>query len=185
MAWIRTINEEDAKDTLKSVYHRVKASRGRVSNIFKVQSLDPRSLEAHLELYLNIMFGQGGLSRRQREMIAIVVSAENDCEYCVAHHSAALRKYVKDEALIAQLVASHERASLVPKEKAMVNHAVALTRDPSSLSEAHIGALRESGMSDEEILQLTLIASYFNFVNRMASGLGVNLEEEGLAVYKY
>ncbi len=185
MAWIRTIKEEDARGTLKSVYDRVKASRGRVSNIFKVQSLDPRSLEAHLELYLSIMFGQGGLSRQQREMIAVVVSAENHCEYCVAHHSAALRKYVKDESLIAKLVASHETASLDPMEKAIVNYAVALTRDPTSLTEAHIGALRESGMGDEEILQLALIASYFNFVNRMANGLGVDLEKEGQTAYKY
>lgn len=185
MTWIRTIDEEDAEGALKAVYERVKVSRGKVSNIFKVQSLDPRSLEAHLELYLSIMFGQGGLSRRQREMIAVVVSAENRCEYCVAHHSAALRRYEKDESLIAQLVSSPSTALLELKEKAMVKHAVVLTRDPSSLTEARVGALRESGMNDEEILQLTLIASYFNFVNRVADGLGVNLEEEGQKVYKY
>ncbi len=184
MTWIRTINEEDAQGALKSAYDRVKGSRGRVSNIFRVQGLDPGSLEAHLELYLSIMFGKGGLSRQQREMIAVVVSARNHCEYCVAHHSAALRKYVKDEPLITQLAAGHEAASPDPKEEAMLKHAVALTRDPSSLTEAHIGALRENGMSDEEILQLTLIASYFNFVNRIANGLGVNLEEEGQTGYK-
>lgn len=164
---------------MNSVYEKVRTSRGRVSNIFKAQSLDPRSLGAHLELYLSMMFGKGGLSRRQREMIAVAVSAENHCEYCVAHHSAALRKYVKDETFIAQLVGSPGTAPLEPMERAMVNHAVALTRDPHSVTEAQIRGLRESGMSDEDVLQLTLIASYFNFVNRIASGLGVNLEEEG------
>lgn len=185
MTWIRTISEEDSEGRLKAVYERVKVSRGKVSNIFKAQSLDPRSLEAHLELYLSIMFGKGGLSRRQREIIAVVVSAENHCEYCVAHHSAALRKYLKDEALISQLGSAPEGASLGPKEKAMVNHALALTRDPGSSAESGVQTLRESGMIDEEVHQLTLIASYFNFVNRVASGLGVGLEEEGLTAYKY
>ncbi len=185
MAWIRTIDEDDAEGALKTAYSRVKASRGKVSNIFKAQSLDPRSLEAHLELYLSIMFGKGGLSRQQREMIAVVVSAENHCEYCVAHHSAALRKYVKDERLIAQLAGNPETAPLEPVERAMAKYALALTRDPRSVTEGQIRGLRESGMTDEQILQLALIASYFNFVNRIANGLGLSLEQEGQTGYKY
>lgn len=184
MTWIRTIDEEDAEGELESVYARVRASRGKVADIFKAQSLFPSSLQAHLELYLSLMFGGGGLTRRQREIIAVVVSSVNHCEYCVEHHSTALRKYARDEAFVTQLGDNPDSVSLGPKEKAMVDHAVALTRDPGSLTEAHIEALRGKGMNDEEILQLTLIASYFNFVNRIASGLGVNLEE-GQVSYKY
>lgn len=185
MAWIRTIDEENAEGGLETVYARVKTSRGSVANIFKAQSLDPESLEAHLELYLSVMFGRGDLSRQQREMTAVAVSAVNHCEYCVAHHSAALRKYAVDERSIARLVGSPETAPLEPKEKAMVAYAVALTRDPGGMTEAHVQSLRKSRMSDEEILQLTLVASYFNFVNRLASGLGTRLEEGGQTAYKY
>ncbi len=185
MTWIREIGENEAKGVLKSVYEKVGVSRGRVSNIFRVQSLDPDSMKAHLELYLRIMFGQGGLSRRQREMIAVAVSAENKCGYCVAHHSAALRNYVNDDRFIESLTNSPETATADPKERAMVSYAMALTRNPASMTEAHIQSLQSVGMKDEEILHLALVASYFNFVNRLASGLGVSLEEEGQAGYKY
>jgi uncharacterized peroxidase-related enzyme len=103
----------------------------------------------------------------------------NRCDYCIAHHSAALRKYVKDDDLIKQLLHGPGTPSLDPKDRMMVSYAIALTSDPSSVTEDHIRALRRNGMSDEEILQLALITSYFNFVNRLASGLGVSLEEDG------
>jgi uncharacterized peroxidase-related enzyme len=185
MTWIRTINEEDADDELKSVYERVRTSRGRVANIFKAQSLDPRSLLAHLDLYLSIMFGTGKLSRQQREMIAVAVSAENGCGYCVAHHSAALSRYVKDQGFIARLADSPRGVALGPKERAMVDYAIALTKDPRSLTHENITELRRRGMDDEDILNLALIAAYFNFVNRLADGLGVDLEEEGQTLYRY
>ncbi|MDE1852531.1 MAG: peroxidase-related enzyme [Thaumarchaeota archaeon] len=177
MAWIRTIGEGDAEGELRLVYGKVTTTRGRVANIFKVQSLDPSSLAAHLDLYLNLMFSKGKLSRQQREMIAVAVSAENDCHYCVAHHSAALAKHM-DEGLAAKLATDPRQAALGPKERAMVDYALALTRDPRSLTQKDIDELRKGGLTDEEILQLNLVASYFNFVNRVATGLGVALEEE-------
>jgi uncharacterized peroxidase-related enzyme len=185
MTWIMTISEKDAVGDLKSAYDRVRTSRGRVANIFKSQSLNPRSLLAHLDLYLSLMFGGGGLSRQEREMIAVVVSAENRCRYCVRHHSAALAKYVKDEGLIAGLAENPRGALLGPRERAMVDYAIALTKDPHSVTQENIAALRRQGMNDEEILQLATIAAYFNFVNRLADGLGVELEDEGQAGYNY
>ncbi|MDE1852864.1 MAG: peroxidase-related enzyme [Thaumarchaeota archaeon] len=184
MAWIRVVDEEDADGELKIAYGRVKTTRGTVANIFRVQSLDPRSLQAHLDLYLSLMFGGGKLSRQQRELIAVVVSAENDCHYCVEHHSKALGRYVKDEEFIAKLVANPREAPLEPKERAMVDYALALTSDSHSLTREAVEGLRRVGMSDEEILQLNLVASYFNFVNRIANGLGVSLEEEQSS-YRY
>ncbi len=183
--WINTIDEGDAQGELKEAYMRVRTSRGRVANIFKVHSLNPDSLKAHLDLYMGIMYGNGGLSRQHREMIAVAVSATNHCPYCVAHHSAALGKYVGDEALIKGLGSSPETTPLGPKEKAMVEYAVILTRNPSALTERNIAELRKIGMKDEEILHLALVASYFNFVNRLASGLGVSLEAELQTGYKY
>ncbi len=185
MSWIRTIDESDARGSLKEVYSRIRGSRGRVSNIFKVQSLDARSLATHLDFYLSTMFGAGGLERAQREMIAVAVSSANKCNYCVVHHSAALAKYVKDEQLIEQLARSPLESELEPKERTMLAYAVKLTKTPSLIAEQDIVELRDAGFSDEQILQIATIASYFNFVNRMASGLGVRLEEEGGAGYRY
>jgi len=80
MAWIRVIGEKQAEGPLKEIY-RKEAVKGRVDNILKIHSLHPESLEAHLAVYRNIMFGPGPLSRSEREMAAVVVSAANDCHY--------------------------------------------------------------------------------------------------------
>jgi alkylhydroperoxidase family enzyme len=77
-AYIRLINEEEAVGKLKELYD----SYGKkVANILKVHSLFPESLEAHYNYYKTIMFRKSPLSRAEREMIATVVSAENECFY--------------------------------------------------------------------------------------------------------
>lgn len=82
MAWIKVIDEKTATGKLKQLYQRIKGrTEENVANILKVHSLHPEALEAHLNLYETIMFGESGLSRTQREMIAVVVSSTNRCEY--------------------------------------------------------------------------------------------------------
>jgi uncharacterized peroxidase-related enzyme len=131
------------------------------------------------------MFGAGGLDRAHREMIAVAVSGANGCGYCVAHHSSALAKYVEDKQLIGRLAKSPLETNLEPKEKTMLAYAVKVTKSPNLVAENDIMELRGAGFNDEQILQLATIASYFNFVNRLASGLGVRLEEEGGTGYLY
>ncbi len=82
MAWIREVDEDVAEEPLRGVYGRVQHAPGRVANVLKVQSLRPEALEAHVALYRELMFGRGSsLTRRAREMIAVVVSAANRCHY--------------------------------------------------------------------------------------------------------
>ncbi len=81
MAWIDTINEESAAEDLGEQYTKLKNPDGRVDNILKIHSLNPPSLSAHYSFYKTIMFGKSPLSRIDREMIAVVVSAENKCHY--------------------------------------------------------------------------------------------------------
>ncbi len=187
MAWIRTIREEDAEGELKRIYERIRGTRGKTSNIFLSQSLNPGALERHLDLYLQIMFGKGNLGRRQREMIAVVVSAANDCGYCVAHHSNAMKTYVKDDRLIGSLAKDFANAKLElePKEREMLEYADKLTRKPGAVSKEDLERLRKAGFVDDEILHIALVASYFNFVNRLASGLGVSIEADYGSGYKY
>ena len=89
MAWIRVVDEGEADDELQTIYQQVKGSRGRISNILSAHSLNPPALQAHMDLYMAIMFGPSGLSREEREMIAVVVSSANQCPYCIEHHAAA------------------------------------------------------------------------------------------------
>lgn len=81
MAWIRTVDEENVDGPLEALYRRIAGRTGSVDNILEIHGLSPPSLRAHLDLYRTLMFGDSPLSRRQRESIAVVVSAANDCHY--------------------------------------------------------------------------------------------------------
>lgn len=81
MAWIKMIKESAATGKLAKLYKRTCEPGGSVDNILKIHSLNPPSLEGHFELYKTLMRGKSGLSRAQREMIAVVASAANKCHY--------------------------------------------------------------------------------------------------------
>lgn len=183
--WIRTVEEEDAGEPLARVYERIRRDRGKLSNIMRVQSLHPTAMQAHMDLYMAIMFGRSGLSREERELIAVVVSAANGCAYCVSHHAAALRTYWKDEARVRQAAEDHRVLDLPPRLRVMVGYAETLTRTPGAVAERHVEAMRDQGLSDDDILRVNLVVSYFNFVNRIALGLGVGHSEEEVGGYRY
>lgn len=185
MAWIRVIEEHEAQGKLKEYYDEIRRARGKVANIMKVHSLHPEAMMAHLNFYKTIMFGPSGLHRRQRELLATVVSAHNGCAYCVRHHAEALRVYVKDEALLAQVQRDYTQASLDTQDRAMLDYARKLTQAPASLTRDDVEKLQKAGFSDEEILNINLIVSYFNFVNRVAEGLGVEFTEDEARGYRY
>ncbi|RLE36543.1 peroxidase [Candidatus Acetothermia bacterium] len=185
MAWIRIIDESEAEGRLKEVYGRLKAGRGKVSNIMAVHSLHPEAMDAHLDLYMAIMFGESGLTRPEREMIAVVVSAVNRCSYCINHHAAALDHYWKDGERLSRFTSDFRSVELPPRIRAVLEYAEKLTRAPDEVSEEDIAPLREEGLSDSEILSVNLIASYFNFVNRIAIGLGVGSTPDEVSGYEY
>ena len=126
------------------------------------------------------------LRRADREMIATVVSVLNDCSYCTFHHAEALRHYWKDENRLLSLIDGlYEEAELTGVQLAMIAYATALTANPGRVSEDAIQTLRGHGLSDKAVLDLNLIVAYFNFVNRIAAGLGVSFDENEVGGYNY
>jgi len=184
MSWIDEVDVDDADGKLEAIYAELVAKRGKVSNILKVHSLNPEAMENHLDLYMTAMFGKSGLSRAEREAVAVVVSATNDCAYCVNHHAEALRRHVKDDETLEMLIAADGLETLEPRLSNIVRHAEKLTSAPSAMTESDLGELRAVGLSDKDILDLSLVVAYFNFVNRIALGLGVGFSEEELSGYK-
>lgn len=184
MSWIHEHPEDGAVGEIADLYDRLRRERGRVSNILKVHSLRPSALSHHLDLYMGLLFGSGGLSRAQREMIAVVVSRENQCEYCVSHHREALARYMKDKDLLEQVSRDYRQAELRPKDRALLDYASRLTASPAAIEESDIVALRSCGYRDEDILLTNLIIAYFNFVNRIALGLGVEHSDDEVGGYK-
>ena len=184
MSWIDEIDVGEADGKLKEMYAELVKQRGKVSNILKVHSLHPEALGNHLDLYMTLMFGESGLSRLEREAVAVVVSAANDCAYCVSHHAEALRRYMDDEETLDLLMSADGLETLEPRLSNIVRHADKLTSAPSAMTESDLGELRAVGLSDKDILDLTLIVGYFNFVNRIAMGLGVEFSADEVRGYR-
>lgn len=185
VAFIEVIDEDVAEGKLFEVYDNIQRTRGRLSNVLRIQSLDPRGLQAHLDLYMAHIFRPGGLGRLEREIIAVVVSAANGCDYCVIHHREALAKHAKDDKWVDQIVKDPTKAKLNEDHRALVDLALGLTKQPGKSDAGAVEALRKAGYSDELILHAVEVVSYFNYVNRMVSGLGVELEQEGDRDYHY
>lgn len=184
MSWINEIEPSQAEGELQLLYRELEKSRGKVSNILQVHSLRPAAMRAHLTLYMDLMFAPGGLSRRQRELIAVVVSRENRCDYCVAHHVEALARYVGDRALLDAIASGAGLPDdLTPADRALAAYAAKLTRAPAAMTEGDIQGLREAGIAEADILLANLIVAYFNFVNRIALGLGVAFTQVEVSGY--
>lgn len=184
MPWIRVVDETEAKGQLEEVYQELKSKRGKIANIMKIHSLNPQAMKEHLDLYGTLMFGKSNLTREERELIAVVVSAVNKCEYCVTHHANALNHYWSDDERIKKFVRNFRSVELPERVQGMLEYAVKLTRNCSTINSSDVGKLRECGFKDEDILNINLIASYFNFVNRIALGLGVEFTPEEAQGYK-
>jgi uncharacterized peroxidase-related enzyme len=177
VAWIKAIPPPEAAGELLDVYSRMRDAAGNVANILAVHSLNPPALRAHFDFYRTLMFGRSELSRAQREMIAVVVSKTNGCHYWIRHHAEGLRKDIDNPLLVEAIVFDYRNAPISRTELALLEFAEKLTREPSSCRERDIDLLRKAGWTDRAILDTTLVIAYFNFVNRIADGLGVELEE--------
>lgn len=185
MPFINVIQHEEAEGELKDIYDNLVKTRGKLADVHMIQSLNPESIVNHMDLYLTIMFGKSPLKRVQREMIAVVVSKNNNCDYCQLHHAAAVQHYWKDEEKTNQLKEDYTKLELSDIDMELCHFAKEMTVNPSHNNERSIAKLKALGLDDRAILDATLILSYFNFVNRIVLGLGLNVNEEELEGYNY
>jgi uncharacterized peroxidase-related enzyme len=186
MAIIKVIQEEEATGLLKDIYTDLIAKRGKLAEVHKILSLNPKTIISHMELYMDIMYGQSPLSRAQRELMAVVVSIANNCLYCTQHHAAALEALWKDEQKVKDLVAGKEIEGLKEVDYLLIKLAKTLTAAPSGEEKnIWVDKLKSLGIDDRSILDANLVIAYFNFVNRIILGLGINLEEDEGKGYRY
>jgi uncharacterized peroxidase-related enzyme len=142
---------------------------GYVPNVLLAYAHDMAKLEAFAAFYNDLMLAPSGLSKLEREMIAVVVSAENRCFYCLTAHGAAVRQMSGKPELGEMLAMNYRAAPLSPRERAMLDFAVLMTRASHQIEEADRGRLRQAGFSDRDIWDIAAVASFFNMSNRMAS----------------
>lgn len=178
MAYIDTIPQDKAKGKLKKIYKDLISKRGKLAEVHTIQSLNPESIVAHMDLYMCIMFGKSPLKKYQREMLGVIVSRANDCQYCQIHHAEALLKYWKDKDKVKKLRKDYTTIELSETDRKLADYAWKLTKKPHKASDGKfVKQLKKVGLDDRAILDATLIISYFNFVNRMVLSLGVELED--------
>lgn len=186
MANIEVIPFESSEGRLKEIYQTLINKRGKLADIHMIQSLNPESIVAHMDLYITIMFGGSPLSREQRELMAVVVSVVNSCIYCQKHHGAALNKYWRNPERIENLIQDFQLAGLSLKDKFLCQFAEQLTNDPGNAGkDSQINILRQNGFDDRSILDATLVIAYFNFVNRIVLALDVQPEWDAGEGFKY
>jgi uncharacterized peroxidase-related enzyme len=186
MPRIKVIPHEEATGRLKEIYDDIVQSRGKLAEVHKIQSLHPESIVKHMDLYMEIMYSKSSLTRAEREMIAVVVSRANECTYCQKHHAEALLNYWKDEEKVNQLRSDYRQVDLTERELALCVYAETVTLHPGKGVEADpTRHLRLSLITDEGILDATLVIAYFNFVNRIVLPLQVELENDAGKGYKY
>ena len=185
MTWIKVIDEKNAEGDLRSIYADIKEKRGKISNIMRVHSLNPKAMQKHLEFYITLMFGTSGLSREERELIGVVVSHLNGCGYCVQHHAVALDHYWRNKEKIAAVLSDFTVAGLSDRQHGMLVYVRELTVSPGDVLHEDIEAMRKNGYTDEDILDINLITSYFCLVNRIVLGLGVDFTESEVDGYAY
>ena len=142
---------------------------GFVPNVLKAYAFDMAKLSAFVAMYNDLMLAPSGLSKLEREMIAVAVSAQNRCYYCLVAHGAAVRQLAGDPVL-GELMAMNYRAARLSKlERAMPVFAVKLTEEPWRVEDEDRAALRRAGFSDRDIWDIAAVAGFFNMTNRVAS----------------
>ncbi len=154
-------------------------------NLIRIHGVHSRVMRHHYDLYAELMRGPGPLSRFQRELIAVAVSASNNCGYCVGQHVAGLRRIMRvegwrdadQESFVAALTKNYTLAPLAPADRTMLDYAVKISRGPSMVSAEDIRKLRAARFDDRGIHDVCALAAYFAFANRLADGLGVAAEE--------
>jgi uncharacterized peroxidase-related enzyme len=151
---------------------------GLVPNVLRAYAFDIAKLDAFAAMYNDLMLGDSGLTKLEREMIAVAVSAENRCFYCLVAHGAAVRQLSGDPVLGEALVMNYRVAKLEPRQRAMLDFAVLMTDASAAIEEPDRAALRAHGFTDRDIWDIAAVAGFFNMSNRMASAIDMRPNPE-------
>jgi uncharacterized peroxidase-related enzyme len=147
---------------------------GLVPNVIRAFALRPEKLRTFIAKYNELMLSdETGLSRLEREMIAVVVSSRNHCLYCITSHGASVRDLSKDPVLGDILSVNYREANLSVRHRAMLDYAWKLTETPWLVGDEDRTALKKAKFNDADIFDLTDVVAYFNYTNRMTGGMGM------------
>ena len=168
---------------LAAYFAKCQEKLGFLPNVLKAYAFDAAKLKAFIDMVDDLMLGDSGLSKLEREMIAVAVSAVNHCHYCLTAHGAAVRARAKNAAFGEVIAQNYRAAELPPRQIAMLDFAVKLTEHPDKMTEADRKILRANGFSDRDIWDISAVAAFYNMSNRLAAATDMrpNAEYHGQA----
>jgi uncharacterized peroxidase-related enzyme len=168
---------------IAAYFDRCTEKLGLIPNVLRAYAFDTAKLRAFMEIYNDLMLAPSGLSKPEREMIAVAVSAENRCVYCLTAHGAALRQLTGDPALAEVIAQNYRAAGLPARQRAMLDFVVKLTRHPEAMDAPDRALLRDAGFTDRDIWDIAAVAAFYNMSNRLAAAVEMrpNPEYHGMA----
>jgi uncharacterized peroxidase-related enzyme len=182
------LSDGEADADLRDALALARTPHGTVDNVMRVHSLRPNTMRGHLILYRAALHDDANtLPMWLQETIASYVSILNDCPYSLANHWANARHLIADdpraEAIEVALKADAPETAFDGAELALMRYARKLTREPGAMAQRDVGAMRDAGLDDGQILEANQIIGYFNYVNRLLNGLGVTTEGDVVGYY--
>lgn len=156
----------------------VQKKLGFVPNVLLGLAHRPDELRVFLNYADVIMNRKSGLSKADKQMIIIPFSGYNGCQYCVQSHGANLRLITKKTTLSDQLAINYREADITPKQKAMIDFAMKVTKNSKAINENDFKKLEKYGLTKEDAWDIASITSFFNMSNRMMNFTKIRPDEQ-------
>lgn len=156
----------------------VQEKSGFVPNVFLTLAYRPDEFRAFFAYHDALMEKDGGLSKAEREMIVVATSAANQCQYCVVAHGAILRIRAKNPLIADQIATNYRKADITPRQRAMLDFAMKVSRSAEEVSEDDFAALAAHGFSNDDVWDIAAISAFFALSNRLANVTAMRPNEE-------
>lgn len=176
--------ENGLSESTKGYFDKCQEKLGIVPNVLIAYAFDDKKLRAFSDMYNDLMLGESGLSKLEREMIAVTVSSVNRCFYCLTAHGAAVRELSGDPELGEMMVMNYRAASLSPRQRSMLDFAVKLTETPDRIEEEDREALRKVGFSNRDIWDIVSTTGFYNMSNRVAAAVDMRPNPEYRTMFR-
>src|ERR1700758_658187 len=156
-------------DDIRARLIAVQEKSGFVPNVFLTLAYRPDEFRAFFAYHDALMERDGGLTKAEREMVVVATSSANQCQYCVIAHGAILRIRAKNPLISDQVAINYRKADITPRQKAMLDFAMKVSRSAETVGEADFDLLKSHGFDEEDIWDIAAIAAFFELSNRMAN----------------
>ncbi|TAN10514.1 MAG: alkylhydroperoxidase [Burkholderiaceae bacterium] len=166
-------DRKDLDPDMQKYFAKCDEKLGMVPNVLQAYAFDQNKLRNFANFYNEIMLGDSGLSKLEREMIGVVVSSHNHCYYCLVAHGQSVRQLSGDPVLGELMVMNYRVAKLSPRQRAMLDFAVKLTEHLDRVDEPDRQKLRDVGFSERDIWDIATVVGLFNLTNRVSSATGM------------